>query len=696
MNSAWSTPEWEAATTALEKLQNEKDGKSSGSSDKSAVKSTSSAGASTTTAAVASPSTMSYDAGFYSQYYAAAYGHPYAPYGMYGYGPYNPYGPYGYMSFAGPSPQQMQPPPPPPPSTKNDSKVETSKESLQAQAATITAVTTNAGAASSIASFTETVKQDTTSAASTVQTAWPKTSSADNTGAGYGYPANAWNVGMASSAPGPWAQFQQSPGARPKSAGAAGFQGGQTAASAGSGLWQQTRQRGRFTAGLSRPSRPSASSAMPSLRWSSNSPRNSQFDGSFWQPASKQSSEPYSPFDPTESEDYDAQSGSSESFQGVVPAPGAGGFRFRMPNRGACRPMQWRQQSPRPRLGPDMQSVPRGSLQQSPNWRFGQYPGQQRTPQPDQGNAGARPNRPIGMVRPHMQNAMPRPRVPWGASPRAQQMPNPVSSPSEPQQSRWDQEETVPATAASNAHTAGPQSAPSSLTAASADEWPDSLKEFVHRCFSSVKDDRGKDKMEAKLKEILTAAFNDGTALTRDWDHVSVPDVRTSPPSFPSLGSPLAADRYGRPSSNLRSPRSFRFAGSPRGRRGAVGSSGRSSQGWSPPGFRRRSRSRSRSRRSRSRSSSRSSSSSRRSSRQRRRRHRRHRDSRYCDDNVSKLASLMTFDCDHEYKGHLVDMRKYCMHVVYMRNFNNFLTVDKFVSFVCEIVMLIINCLSER
>ena len=638
MNGAWTTPEWEAAAVALEKLKNEKNSKSSGS----AVKSTSLTGASTTTA-TAAQSTMSYDAGLYAQYYAA-YQHSYVPYGMYGYGPYSPYGPYGYMSFAGPAPQQLQPPPPPPPSTKNDSKVESSNESSQAQATSSTTVTVSScTTSSSSTSAVEARKEATTGSASSAQTTWPNSSSADSASAGYSYPAGAWqaSVGMASTSPGMWTQFQHSPCARPKSAGATGFQRAQTATSLGSGSWQQSAMsaggKGIFAAGASRPPRPSASSTMPSLRWS-NSPRVNQYAGTFRQAVPEHSSEPYSPFNPTESEEHEVQPSNNESFQGIAPAPDAGNFRFRMPNRGASRPMLWRQQSPRPLLSPDMQTPPRGSMQHSPNWRFGQYSGQQQALQPDQGNADARPT---GMIRPRMKNAMPRPSVPWGANPNAQRMPYPVLSPSKLQQSRWDKDEAVPGTAASNKDTDGVPAGSGELNAASANEWPKSLKDFVHRCFGSVKNDRAKDVMETKLKEILTAAFNDGTALTRDWDHASIPDVLHNSPSFESLCSPSASERYGQPSSNLRSPRSFKFAGSPRGRRTAVGSSVRPGQGWSPPGFRRRSRSQSRSRKSRSRSSSRSSSSSHHSSRQRRRRHHRHRDRRYCDGGVLQLAMLM-------------------------------------------------------
>jgi len=619
MNVAWMTPEWEAAQMALQKLQNENKSKSSDSDDKSTVKSTSAAGASTTSA----PSTMSYDASFYSQYYAA-YQHPYAAYGMYGYGPYSQY---GYMPFM-PTPQQMQPPPPPPPSAKNEPKSESTSEPSPAVSTSTTAVSVSAGATSSnIDSTVKADKETTSSTASTAQNNWPK--AADAASAGPCYPNNAWQSSVASSAAGMSPQFQNAPCPRPKSYGPTGFQNAYTAASVGGGSWQRpalsAADTGRFSAGAGRLSRPPASlsSAMPSLRWS-NSPRVNPYDGTFRPAGPRPSSEPYCPFDPTESEECEDQPANSKYFGSFSPAPDAGNFRFRMPGRGACRPMQWRQQSPRPRFSSEMQSPPRGPAQQSPDWRFGQYSAQQRALQPDQGNAGARP-----VIMPRIKNFTPRARAPWSASPDVQKMPDRMSKPSESQESRWDKDETVYAGKSSAAR---PSSESAALSPASADDWPTPLKNYVHRCFGSVKDTQSKDMMEIKLKEMLTAAFQDGTALTRDWDQEPVPDILNSSTSFQSLASPSAADSYGRSPSNLRSPRNLKFAGSPRGQRGTASSGSRRGRGWSPPGFRRRSRSRSHSRKSRSRSSSRSSSSSRHSSHSRRRRNRRRRrNSRYCD-----------------------------------------------------------------
>ena len=601
MNGTWATPEWEAATIALEKLQPDKSSNASGSGDTPTVKSTSTSGASATTA----QNTMSYNASFYSPYYAM---YPYAAYDMYGYGPY---GPYGYMPFTGP----MQPPPPPPPSTKSEPKSQSADE--QSQAASSTAVSSSTNATSSSSDSAPAVgKEVAASSASAAENTWVN----NTTNAAYSYSSSPWQsyVGMAASPAGMWTNATCP---RPKASGATRYQNTATTTSLGSGSWPHSAASsgatGRFSVGAARPSRPSAPMAMPSLRWS-NSPRVNPYDGSFRQSVPKHGSEPYSPFNPTESEECDDQLTNSEQFGGFSPAPDAGNFRFRMPNRRACRPMQWRQQPPRPNFRPEMQSPPRVRVQQSPNWRYGQRFGQQQMPRPADGGAGARPV------------YMPRTRAPWSPGPDAQKMQNMASKPDKLQESRWDNNEAV-----SNRANADKASARSSAESGTDDpaEWPMALKQFVHRCFSSVKDDRAKDVMETQLKALLTTAFGDGTALTHDWEHEPIPDISNSSSSLQSLGSPSASDRYGRPSSQLCSPRNFKFAGSVRGRQSTPSSGSRRGQGWSTPGFRRRSRSRSHSRRSRSRSSSRSSSSSRHSTRTRRRRQRRRRrDSRYHSD----------------------------------------------------------------
>jgi len=633
MNGAWVMPEWEAATMALEKMQNEKKTETSSSfsssGDKSAVKST----AATTASATTTPSTtstaqntMMYNPNFYSQYYG--YPYLYGPYDMYGYGPYSPY---GYMSFMGQMPQQMQPPPPPPSSSAaSDKKLDSSSKQSQAASSTAVSSSTVTSNSSDAAAATKAGKQApvVASAASTAQDTQMKALSASSATAAYSYPNGPWQsyASMDSSAAAMWSQFQGTAGPRPKFSSATGFQA-TPAPSPGSGPWARSAasvaDTGRYSAGAARSPRPSTPRAMPSLRWS-NSPRAgvNPYDGSFRHPGPKPSSEQYSPFDPTESEECEEQPVNNEHFGGFAPAPDAGNFRFRMPNRRGYRPMPWRQQSPRPSFLPEMQSPARGPMQQSPNFRFGQQAGQQRTPQPGGGSASSRPG-----IMPRMRNFTPRTRAPWTAGPESEKMQSIAPKPSMLQESLWDTDEAV-----SNRANADNRAAQSSkaLDASSADEWPMALKQYVHRCFSSVKDDRAKDVMEVKLKELLTKAFGDGTALTHDWEHEPVPGVTDNSPSFMPLDSSSTSDRYGHPSSHPCSPRNFKFAGSLRGRRGTSSNSGsRQGRRWSPAGFHRRSRSHSHSRRSRSRSGSRSSSSSRRSSRSRHRRPRRHRDSRY-------------------------------------------------------------------
>ena len=54
-------------------------------------------------------------------------------------------------------------------------------------------------------------------------------------------------------------------------------------------------------------------------------------------------------------------------------------------------------------------------------------------------------------------------------------------------------------------------------------DWPDSLKDYVQRAFASCDSESDKDKIEAKLKEVLTNSFKDGTAWTKDWDKQPLP-----------------------------------------------------------------------------------------------------------------------------------------------------------------------------
>ncbi len=126
--------------------------------------------------------------------------------------------------------------------------------------------------------------------------------------------------------------------------------------------------------------------------------------------------------------------------------------------------------------------------------------------------------------------------------------------------------------------------------AAAQQEWPRDLKNFVSRCFASVKDDDDKNAIEKYLKVKLTNAFNSGTAFKIDWDSEPVPPL-ASASAKRSTSTPEKTDRRG-------------VWGSGRGKSPVRG------RRWSPPGFRKKSKSRSRSpsirRRSRSRSPRRS------------------------------------------------------------------------------------------
>ena len=48
-------------------------------------------------------------------------------------------------------------------------------------------------------------------------------------------------------------------------------------------------------------------------------------------------------------------------------------------------------------------------------------------------------------------------------------------------------------------------------------EWPPSLKNYVQKCFASV-DEKDRDRMEAKLKQVLLDAMKNNTAYSHPWD----------------------------------------------------------------------------------------------------------------------------------------------------------------------------------
>ena len=45
------------------------------------------------------------------------------------------------------------------------------------------------------------------------------------------------------------------------------------------------------------------------------------------------------------------------------------------------------------------------------------------------------------------------------------------------------------------------------------------------RCFASAGNDEDKDKMEQKLKEVITDAFSSGKVKTIDWSTYPIPQV---------------------------------------------------------------------------------------------------------------------------------------------------------------------------
>ncbi|UYV65258.1 LENG8 [Cordylochernes scorpioides] len=65
-----------------------------------------------------------------------------------------------------------------------------------------------------------------------------------------------------------------------------------------------------------------------------------------------------------------------------------------------------------------------------------------------------------------------------------------------------------------------PPSQPQSST-----EWPPSIKDYVNRAYSQCKTDTEKDHVQSILRVKLTAAHQDQTLWTKDWDKEPLPDV---------------------------------------------------------------------------------------------------------------------------------------------------------------------------